>query len=147
MRINDKGNAILRGRAIEADGPKKINLYSGTYTKGFRLVNFQIASHGFFISEECQGVLTTTGEAFANLWNWEDQTQVGWASTDMVAGGTRQSVFSLVDSSMILVDAIYVNVNNNKGPNDPTNYLIELEPVDLHKFEWAMNYIQNQSQG
>lgn len=147
MRLNKNGNAVLRGTAIEIDGPKEINLFDGTYRHGWRLIEFKIASEGFFTSEEVQGIISTQGEAFANIWNWDDQTQVGWAATDMVAGGTRQTVFSLVDSSMIIVDNLFVNVNNNKGPSDPVNYYIEIQPVDLKAYEYAMAYIQNESQG
>ena len=122
MMLNRYGNYVLRGQAVEADGPKEINLFSGSYTGGFRLVNFQVASFSYFTSEEVQGVIKTNGQAFANLWNWSEPTEIGWAATNMVAGGTRDTTFSLVDSSRIVVDKIFVNVNNNKGGTDLVNY-------------------------
>lgn len=148
MRINRSGNFVLRGVAIENEGFKKLNLYNGTYRSGFRVVDFKVASQGIFTSMECQGVISTAPSgASANFWNWENQQQVGWAATDMVGGGTRDMVFSLVDSSIIIVDEIYISVNNNQGNTEPTNYYIELEPVNLEEYQYAMALIQNRSQG
>lgn len=147
MMLNRYGNYVLRGQAVEADGPKEINLFSGSYTGGFRLVNFQVASFSYFTSEEVQGVIKTNGQAFANLWNWSEPTEIGWAATNMVAGGTRDTTFSLVDSSRIVVDKIFVNVNNNKGGTDLVNYYIEMMPVDLKSFEYALAYVQGIGQG
>ena len=148
MRINSNGNFVARGVAIEDNGSKKINLFNGTYRSGFRVKDFRVASQGIFTSEECQGYLSTAPSGpQANVWNWENQQQVAWAATEMPGGGTRQMFHSVVDSSVVIVDEIYVAVNNNKGNTDPVNYYIELEPVNLEEFQYAMALIQNRSQG
>ena len=147
MRINSAGNFVLRGVAIEDAGAKEINLFDGTYKAGFRLVDFQIAPETREQGGECAGLISTQGTQSADTWNWEDQTQVGWSSMHVIKEETRQTTFSLVDGSMVLVDSIYVNVTNDRGTTKPVNYYIEVEPVDLKEFEYAMAYIQGESQG
>lgn len=148
MRINKSGNFIVRGQTTELQGPEKIQLFDGTYKSGFRIVDFQISSKGIFTSEEVQGKITTDlVDADIPQFNWQDTREVAWACTDMVAGGTRQPVQSVIDTSMILVEDLFVYVHNNLSTGSEVNFLIELEPVNLKEYEYAMSFIQNRSQG
>jgi len=148
VRINRSGNYIVRGQTTENLGPKRINVFDGTYKSGFRVVRFTVAGELLNADNETQGKITTEEvTSGADEWNWENQVEIGWATSNMFTTGTREMSFSEIDESMVVVEDLYVYVHSNTSANFRVNYLIELEPVDLAEFQYAMAYIQNQSQG
>ena len=148
MRINRSGNFVVRGQTTENDGPARINLFDGTYKSGFRIVSFMIAAEETNASSETQAKVTTEESQYdGNIWHWELPTEVAWTSTNMFADGAREPPFMAVDSSVILVEDLYVYVHNNTAPGFRVNYMIELQPVDLKAYEYALSYVQNNSQG
>lgn len=153
MRINNKGNVVLRGITREQDTTndqtKKINVNDFAYNSGFRLVDFRISSENKTSSGETMGVVALSKDAVtsADNWNWSNQQQIGWASSDSQTASIERDLFSVVDSSVVIVDEIFVFVHHAASALSKVNYYMELEPVDLKAYEYAMNYIQNKSQG
>jgi len=154
MRINRSGNFVLRGQTREQDYlnglVKHINVNNGTYKAGFRVVDFRISSENKTSAGECMGIVTLSEDAItgsADHWDWAEQRQIAWASSDSQVTSIERDLFSLCDSSVVVVDELYVIVHHAAGTQYRVNYYLELEPVDLKAFEYAMNYIQNKSQG
>ncbi len=153
MRVNNKGNVVLRGLTREQDTSndqtKKINVNDFAYNSGFRLVDFRISSENKTASGETMGVVALSKDAVvsADAWDWSNQQQIGWASSDSQSTSIERDLFSVVDSSVVIVDEIYVFVHHAASAASKVNYYMELEPVDLKAYEYAMNYIQNKSQG
>lgn len=150
MRINASGNYVVRGQVREEEGPTEINLFDGTYKSGFRLVNIACAGKGPNANNQSMIVastMSTNVTGGADRWTWQDQAEVGWASAAKEGASSRDNLYSLVDSSIVVVDKLYIFGHNTEGTDFAVNYFLELQPVDLKQFEYAMNYIQNESQG
>lgn len=148
MRVNKSGNFILRGQTTEVDSPVRVHLFDGTYKSGFRIVDFKVAAAETNATSETQGKITTEPvDNDANEWNWRDTREVAWTATNMFSDGAREPPYIAIDTSVIIVEDIYIYVHNNTSGFFGVNYLIELEPVDLKAYEYAMSFIQNQSQG
>lgn len=148
MMINSAGNYIVRGENTEDAGPKRINLFDGTYKSGFRIVRFQIAGVREFFNSDCAGKITTDLVSTAgDVWNWGNQQEIGWATNQMPQQSVRNDHFYVVDDSIIVVEELYVYVHSDRSATDEVNYLIELEPVDLKDWEYSLSYVQGKSQG
>lgn len=153
MRINRSGNHVLRGHTQEDEQingfTKKISVNTGTYRDGFRIVDFRVAAESRSPASEVCGIVALSEDAVtsADVWNWENTQQIAWASADQEVVSVKRDTYSVTDSSVIVVDKLFVFVHNTAGTNYRVNYYIELEPVDLEKYQYAMNYIQNKSQG
>ena len=148
MRVNRSGNYVVRGQVTESGGPMRINLFDGTYKSGFRVVNFTIAAEETNATSETQAKVTTEISQYdGNIWHWEIPTEIAWASTNMFADGAREPPFQAVDSSVVVVEDLFVYGHNNTSASFRVNFMIELQPVSLLEFEYAMSFIQNKSQG
>lgn len=154
MRINRSGNFVLRGQTTEQDHlnglTKHVNVNDGTYKAGFRVVDFRISSENKTSAGECMAIVALADDAIdgsADHWDWEEQRQIAWASSDSQVTSIERDLFSLCDSSIVVVDELYIFVHHAAGTSYKVNYYLELEPVDLKQYEYAMNYIQNKSQG
>ena len=153
MRINRSGNYVLRGHTQEDEQlngqTKHINVNTGTYKDGFRIVDFRVSSESRSPASEVCGIvaLSDTAVTSADIWNWNNQQQIAWASADQEVVSVKRDTYSVCDSSVVVVDELFIFAHNTAGTNYRVNYYIELEPVDLKAFEYAMNYIQNKSQG
>ena len=148
MRISYSGNYVARGQGKENIGPEEINLFTGAYTKGFRVIDFRCSSESKTAVGEVCSVLTTTSTGVpsnsADTWDWSNQEQIGWASGNTGVGtSSKEDQFSLVDSSVVVVDKLYVFSHHAAGDFYHVNYYIELEPVDLKSYEYALAYMQN----
>ena len=148
MMINSAGNYIVRGQNTEDNGPKRINLFDGTYKSGFRVVRFDIAGEGPQFDDDTTAKLTTDLVPFAgDFWNWANQQEVAWAASNHLGTSTRDVPFSVVDDSIVVVEELYVYVHNVRGTTEKVNFLIELQPVDLKDWEYSLSYVQGKSQG
>ena len=148
MMINASGNYIVRGQNTEDAGPKRINLFDGTYKSGFRVLRFEISAQGPDFNDDTSGKLTTDlVNSAGDVWNWNDQQEVAWATNNMPTASVRGTFDSVVDDSVVMVEELYVYVHNVRGVDEPVNYLIELQPVDLKDWEYSFSYVQGKSQG
>lgn len=148
MMINAAGNYIVRGQNTEDAGPKRINLFDGTYKSGFRVVRFEISGEGPQFDDDATAKLTTDLVPNAgDFWNWANQQEVGWAAANHTSPSTRDGFFSVVDDSIVIVEELYVYVHNVRGVTEKVNFLIELQPVDLRDWEYSLSYVQGKSQG
>ncbi len=146
MRLNRYGNYVVRGQARESDGPSEINLYNGTYLHGFRLVDIKCAGKSPTANNQSMIVastLSTNVTLSADRWKWQDQHEVGWASSAKEGQSSRDNLFSLVDSSIIVVDKLYIYAHATEGTDYGVNYYVELEPVSIDGYEYTLSYLQN----
>jgi hypothetical protein len=148
MRSTDRGTFIARGQTTQIDGPVKLNIFDGTYKKGFRIVKFEVSGSATNANNDCSGKLTTEEVlSTGDVWNWDDNREIAWASTNMFATGIREPVASFIDSSIVVVEDLFVYVTSITSTSFLVNYMIELEPVMLREWEYGLNYVQNNSQG
>lgn len=135
----------LRGQVVEGD-VKRLIVDDGRLNHGYKVVHFVISGDPS----------NSAGDAFATLsldydapliWDWSDNRQIGWASTqvDIVSGLTPP--FSVLDPDHIVIMDLYIQGRvGTAGGSDSINYLIEIEPVELTDDQAILALIKERSQ-
>jgi hypothetical protein len=135
----------LRGQVIEGV-VKRLVVDDGRLNHGYRVVSFVIAGDSS----------TSAGDAYATLsldydaplaWNWGDNRQIGWASTNVAATSGVEAPFTVIDPDHIVIMDLYIQGTvAGAGGSTPINYLIELEPVELSNDQAILSLIKERSQ-
>jgi len=135
----------LRGQFIEGQ-TKRLIADDGRLNHGYRVVSFVIAGD----------VSTSAGDAYATLsldfdaplqWDWGDNRQIGWASTNVAATSGVEAPFSVLDPDHVVIMDLYIQGTvAGAGGSTPINYLIELETVDLTNDQSILSLIKERSQ-
>ena len=135
----------LRGQFIEGD-TKRLILDDGRLNHGYKVVSFVISGD----------VSTSAGDAYATLsldfdaplaWDWGDNRQIAWASTNVSATSGSDAPFTVVDPDHVIIQDLYIQGTvAGAGGSTPINYLIELETVDLTDDEAILTLIKERSQ-
>lgn len=136
----------LRG-IVENDIPQKILLFGAqqdNFSKGYKLLDFQIMPNDPQGSVEISAKLTTIPELHSNSWNWSKNTEVGWAAYGIPIN-TRYGIYSNVDDEAVIVEDIYIDVAGTGGGK--TNYEIKLEQIEIKDFQAALSMVNNRAQG
>lgn len=135
----------LRGQVIEGT-VKHLVIDDGRLNHGYRVVSFVVAGD----------VSTSAGDCYATLsldydsplaWNWGDNRQIGWASTNVQSTSGMQVPFSVLDPDHVVIMDLYIQGTvSGAGGTTPINYLIELETVELTNDESILTLIKERSQ-
>jgi hypothetical protein len=135
----------LRGQFTEGD-VKRLIVDDGRLNHGYRVVSFVVAGD----------VSTSAGDCYATLsldydspltWNWGDNRQIGWASTNVAATSGLEAPFSVLDPDHVVIMDLYIQGTvAGAGGSTPINYLIELETVDLTDEQTILSLIKERSQ-
>lgn len=146
----------MRGRILDdADGPVRLHLFDGKFNTGYIVKRFVIAPNEPNNSGlDCAAVLSTVPkdrvDASGNLqWNWDDPTEVAWASTFAGGGGTVETVFNLTDPDNLIVDDLFIQAELNAagGSSKIINYFIELEQYDIDDWMGTIALARDQASG
>ena len=80
-------------------------------------------------------------------WDWGDNRQIGWASTNAPSTGSLDAPFSVIDPDHIVIQDLFIQGQvQSAGGTDKINYLIELEPVSLTDDQAIITLIKERSQ-
>tara|TARA_Y100000004_G_scaffold132548_1_gene149661 strand:+ start:485 stop:934 length:450 start_codon:yes stop_codon:yes gene_type:complete len=141
---------IIRGKVAEGSGnTKRLQLFDGRFDTAYKVTKLVIAGiRADDTSSDCVAVLMTedTGRN-ADFWDWSDNREIGWASTDhRTADGVLES-FSLVDPDNLVIEDLFITVNNRSSSNPIVNYYIEMQKYDISEYQGALSMVRNRSQG
>lgn len=135
----------LRGQFIEGE-TKRLILDDGRLNHGYKVVSFVIAGD----------TSTSAGDAYATLsldfdaplaWDWGDNRQIGWASTNVSATSGADAPFTVLDPDHVVIMDLWIQGTvAGAGGSTPINYLIELEPVELTNDQAILSLIKERSQ-
>ena len=140
---------IIRGKVDEGTAnTKRLTLFDGRFDTAYKVTKLVIAGvRADDTSSDCVAVLMTedTGRN-ADFWDWSDNREIGWASTDhRTADGVLES-FSLVDPDNLIVEDLFITVANRSSSNPTVNYYIEMQKFDISEFQGALSMVKNRSQ-
>lgn len=143
------GDYTVRGQIPEgATNTERIILFDGKFDTAYRVTEFVIAGiRADDSSSDCVGVLMTedTGRN-ADFWDWSDVREIGWASTDHRTADGVQETFSLVDPDNLVVQDLFITVNNRSASNPQVNYFIRMEKYEVGEDLGVVSMVRNRSQ-
>tara|TARA_Y100001973_G_C5156632_1_gene311122 strand:- start:589 stop:1056 length:468 start_codon:yes stop_codon:yes gene_type:complete len=129
---------------------KRISLFDGKFDTGYRITRFVVAASEISSSQDVSGKLateiTSTGSTgLGNIWNWDDNREIAWSSTQNFTTSIRESNFELVDPDNLVIEDLFVSLTSNVGPAK-VNYYIEMEKYDINESRGALAMVHNRSQ-
>lgn len=135
----------LRGQ-VEEGTIKHLIVDDGRLNHGYKVVNFVIAGNPTQTSHDCFATLGLSRD-FSLIWDWSDNRQIAWASTQTDTLSGMEGPFSVIDPDHVVIQDLYLKgqVGSASG-TDSFNYLIELETVDLNDDETILTLIKESSQ-
>ena len=150
------GNYTVRGTMTAADDGaseatwKKITLFDGRFDTGYRITRFVIAAEQSSSAQDCSGKLATeitytTSAGLGSHWDWDDNREIAWCSTQNFTTSIREGNFELVDPDNLVIEDLYVSLVSNAGPAR-VNYFIQMEKYDISDDQGALAMVRNRSQ-
>ena len=141
----------VEGKSTGLPEYKKIDLFDGSFKTAYKVVEFIIASKDSGSANDCAAKLTTepiniSTTGLGSVWNWQDNREIAWASTENETTSARQSTFSLVDPDNLVVEDLYIATVNNAGSGTEVNYFIRMEKYDITEYQGALAMVRSKSQ-
>jgi hypothetical protein len=134
----------LRGQIGEGE-IKRLIIADGLLNQGHRITKFVVSGDPDSAANDVYAQLST-GET-ENKWNWADNRQIAWASTNMFNVGGAMAPFTVIDPEHIVIQDLFINGNvGAAGGSGTINYLIEMKPVTLTDEETVIQLIKERSQ-
>jgi hypothetical protein len=134
----------LRGQ-FEENVPKRLILDDGLLNQGFIVRKFVVCGDPDSSSNDCSAFLQTG--ITPNKWNWGDNRQIAWASTNVSSLQGIDAPFSVIDPEHIVLQDLFINGRfATAGIVGNINYLIELEPKTLTDDQAVITLIKERSQ-
>jgi len=129
----------------------RISLFDGKFSTAYKVVEFVVASQLSSTAQDVSGKLATeegsaTTTGLGAYWNWANNTEIAWASTNQIATSIREPSFSLVDPDNLIVEDLFISLQNNAGTGEQVNYFIKLEKYDVTDWQGALAMVRSKSQ-
>jgi len=140
----------VRGQIPEGtDNTRKIRLFDGKFNTAYRVVKFVIAGARAddSSSDAVAKIMTENIGTSADFWDWQDQREIGWASTDHRTADGVQNTFSEIDPDNLIVEDLYITAQNRSAANPNINYMITMMKFDITEWKGALAMARNKSQG
>ena len=135
----------LRGQVVEGTN-KRLILDDGRLNQGYKVVSFVVACDPGSSAFDSYATLSLDYDT-DKTWNWGDNRQIGWASTNIVSTAGVNAPFSVIDPDHIVIQDLWIQGQVSTGTGtDVVNYLIELEPVSLTDDQAIITLIKERSQ-
>ena len=136
----------LRGKVKEGV-VKRLVVDDGMLTRGMRIRKFIVAGDPNYSGDDVYAVLGFQG-SFPSIWDWSDNNQIAWASTNNQSQAGVNAPFSLIDKDATIIRDLFIIGQVGSGGGSSTfNYYIELELVDITEDESILQLIKERSQG
>ena len=135
----------LRGQIVEGE-VKRLIIDDGRLTHGYKVVNFVISGDPSFNGNDAYATLSLDYDS-PLTWNWGDNRQVGWASTNVETTSGVHAPYSVLDPDHVVIMDLYIQGQvGSAGGAGVINYLIELETIELTNDETILTLIKERSQ-
>lgn len=143
------GTYTIRGQIPEGvDNTKRIQLFDGRFDTAYRVVKFVIAGARAddTSSDAVAKIMTENIGTSADFWNWGDNREIGWASTDHRTADGVQKTFSEIDPDNLIVEDLFITAQNRSSANPNINYMITMIKYDITEYAGALAMVRNTSQ-
>jgi hypothetical protein len=135
----------LRGQFTEGE-TKRLIVDDGRLNHGYKVVRFVIAGDPSSSGNDAFATLSLDYDAPAT-WNWGDNRQIGWASTNVQGTAGLEPSFSVIDPDHVVIMDLYITGQvSGAGGTSLINYLIELQTVELSDDQAILTLIKERSQ-
>lgn len=136
----------LRGQVTEGT-VKRLVVDDGRLTHAMRITKFVISGDPGSSALDAYAVLGLQG-TFPSIWDWSDNNQIAWSSTNIVSTGGAEAPFTLVDNDHLIIRDLYITGQvGTSGGESVINYYIEMEAVDISHDQSILQLIKERSQG
>ena len=143
------GEYTCRGQIPEGTANTyRIPLFDGRFDTAYRVTRFVIAGARAddSSSDAVAKLMTEDTGISADFWNWGDNREIAWASTDHRTADGVQKVFSEVDPDNLIVQDLFITAQNRSASNPDINYMISMEKYDITEWQGALAIVRNKSQ-
>jgi hypothetical protein len=137
------GTKIVRGQ-ITTNTTKKVQLFDGKFTTGFKVVRFEVFENFPTTGKTMVGKLSTQRKTNYGYWQWGDDEEIAWAANNNPIN-SRWGDFTLVDPENMIIEDLWINAYSD-GESIAMNYFIELEKYEFTSWDGAAQMVKNQSQ-
>ena len=132
----------LRGYLTD-NNIRRIVVDDGRPNHGYKVIDFRVWTSG----ASADGVFATLGTQSDMLpaARADDNRQIAWAGNTWSSSGTPTTgIWAVVDPDHIIITDLYIQATT--ANNDPTNYLIVVQPITMTDDEAILRLIKERSQ-
>lgn len=135
----------LRGQITEGE-IKRLIVDDGRLNHGYKVTKFVVSGRPDSSANDAWALLALDYDT-TPVWDWSDNRQIAWSSTNVQSTGGAQPFFTLVDPEHVVILDLYITGTvGSAGGSSVINYLIELEPLDLTYDQAILSLIKERSQ-
>ena len=144
------GDYTIRGKIppLNAAGNRVI-LFDGKFTTGYRVLQvFCSAQDPTDVNDDCViAVGTEPDMAATGAWDWSDNREIGWASSNSSNGAAATPDGGMVDPDNLVVEDLYIyGRNDDAGNTADINYMVVMEKYEFSDSRGALAMVRNRSQ-
>ena len=130
---------------------ERITLFDGRFDTAYVLKSIKVANQDAAAADADVWLKVITDKGANNTadsWNWDDNREIGWASTNHRGDTSVWETFTFVNPDNLIVEDAWICVKALSGSYPSVNYSLEFEKVEL-KSDWvgALAMVRNSGQG
>lgn len=119
----------------------------GRLTNGYKITKFTIAGDGNLSAGNDVTAVLGLNYDTPPTWDWGDNRQIAWSSTNIDGLAGLNAPFSVVDPDHVVIQDLWIQgQTGSAGGTGVINYLIELELMTLSNDESILQLIKERSQ-
>jgi hypothetical protein len=145
------GEYTIRGTVPPLDSAgHRVILFDGKFTTGYKITKvFCSAMDPTDVNDDCVIAVGTEPDLGATgTWNWADNREIGWASSNDSNGAAGTPQGGMVDPDNLVIEDLYIyGRNDDSGNTTEINYMVHLEKYEINEFQGLISIIRNKSQG
>ena len=152
------GRYTARGIVTESEtaagNPQKIPLFDGSFTTGYRVVEFYIWPSSFGGSSEPDviGKLSKNDDGVGNsgndFWRADDGNQIAWSGAAGSTDTLNAPVFTVIDPDNLIVEDLFVYARGASATTTRAiNYLVVMEKYEIDDWKGALAMARDRAQG
>jgi len=135
---------ILRGQLPEFTETQILQIDPARTGLAFRIVEFYVAGQMNDSNDDVYAKLSTRETGTAN-WNWNDNREVAWASTNVNSAAGASAPYQVIDPQLV-ISSLFINGNTNGASGTVYNYYIHLERVSVTEDMTVLGLIKERAQ-
>jgi len=148
MKLVEDGRRVMRGQISTGTyngSENRLQLFDGLFTTGYKIISFKIAPSNPLNAQEFMATLSTEADSGIADWDWQSNTQVGWAGFGF-NGASYTEPWDLIDEDAIIVDDLFISSYTTGTSPIDLNYYIVIEKYSFNDWVGALNMVRNRSQ-
>ena len=142
------GEYTCRGIMDQENTFNRIILFDGRFDTAYKLVEFKICPRDTkTAANDVSGKVCTDDTALADgaLWNWDDNREIAWSSTEVRVSFAPSFTNEIIDPDNLIVEDVYVSYGH-VSTDSPVNYFMRFEKYDISDYQGALAKVRNRSQ-